>query len=82
MSTENKLISRFKVTIKKQSLASRSNQDGVHKSNTARQWTGEVVHDNNAQKQPQKKALPQLITNISATLIQLKQNCKRKVLDK
>ena len=56
MSTENKLISRFKVTVKKQSLASRSNQDGVHKSNTALQWTGEVVHDNNAQEQPKKKS--------------------------
>ena len=44
------------------------------------------MHDNNTKKHPKnkdnQKELPQLITNISATSLKLKQNSKQRVLDK
>ena len=67
-----------------QSLPSRSNQDGISKSNTAPQLAGTVVHDKNTKEHPKNKVnqkeLPQLITNILATSLKLKQNCKQKYL--
>ena len=66
------------------SLLSRSNQDGISKSNNDPQL-GTVVHDKNTKEHPKKiiqKDLLQLITNISATSLKLKQNSKQSVLDK
>ena len=67
-------------------MPSRSNQDGISKSNTAPQLTGTVVCDKNTKEHPEnkfhQKELPQLITNISATSLKLKQNSKQKVLEK
>ena len=60
-----------------QSLPSRSNQDGISKSNTAPELAGTVVHDKYTKKHPKNKVnqkeLPQLITNLSATSLKLKQ---------
>ena len=38
-----------------QSLASRSNQDGIPKSSTALQLAGTVVHDKNTKERPKNK---------------------------
>ena len=69
-----------------QSLQSRSNQDEISKSNTAPQSAGSaVVHDKNTKEHLKNKVnqkdLPQLITNISATSLKLK-NFVQKVLGK
>ena len=69
-----------------QSLASRSNLDGIPKSNTALQLSGTVVHNKNAKEHPKNKVnereLPWLIANVWATSLRLKENLKQKVLDK
>ena len=69
-----------------QSLQSRSNQDEISKSSTAPQSAGSaVVHDKNTKEHLKNKVnqkdLPQLITNISATSLKLK-NSAQKVLGK
>ena len=59
-----------------QSLASRSNKDGISKSNTAPQLSRTVVNYKNVKEHPKNKVnqkeLPQLIKNISATSLKLK----------
>ena len=59
-----------------QSLPSRSKQDELSKSNTALQSAGTVVHDKNTKEHLKNKSnqndLPQLIRNISATSLKLK----------
>ena len=81
-----KLKQTESLTIKSmtQSLASRSYQGGISKSNTAPQLAGTVVHDKNTKEHPKNKVnqkeLPQLITNILATSLKLKQNFKQKYL--
>ena len=68
-----------------QSLPSRSNQDEFSKLNTAPQSAETVVHDKNTKEhfknKINQKDLPQLITNISATSLKLK-NSAQKVLGK
>ena len=69
-----------------QSLPSRSNQDEFSKSNTAPQSAGSsVVYDKNTKEHLKNKVnqkdLPQLITNISAISLKLK-NSTQKVLGK
>ena len=69
-----------------QSLPSRSNQDELSKSNTAPQSAGSaVVYDKNTKEHVKNKVnqkdLTQLITNISATSLKLK-NSAQKVLGK
>ena len=58
-----------------QSLPSRSNQDGISKSNTAPQLAGTVVHDKNTKEHPKNKVnqkeLLQLIKNISVTSLKI-----------
>ena len=56
-----------------QNLPSRGNQDGISKSNTAKEHPQNKGH---------QKKLSQLITNISTTLPKWKQTSKLKVLDK
>ena len=81
-----KLKQTESLTIKSmiQSLPSRSNQYGISKSNTVPQLAGTVAHDKNTKEHPKNKVnqkeLPQLITNILATSLKLKQNCKQKYL--
>ena len=70
-----------------QILPTRSNQDEFSKSNTAPQSAGTEVHDKNTEVKENlktkvnQKDLPQLITNISATSLKLK-NSAQKVLRK
>ena len=58
-----------------QSLPSRSNQDGISKSNNAPQLTGTVVHDKNTKEhlknKVNQKELLQLIKNISVTSLKI-----------
>ena len=86
-------VSHFKLkqtespTIKSmtQILPSRSNQDKFSKWNTAPQSAGTVVHDKNTKEHLKNKSnqkdLPQLIRNISATSLKLK-NYAQNVLGK
>ena len=57
-----------------QSLASRSNQDRISKSNTAPQLSRTVVNYKNAKEhlKNNQRELPRLIANISATSLELK----------
>ena len=69
-----------------QSLPSRSNQNGISKSNTPPELAGIIVHGKStkghSKNKVNKKELPQLIKTISATSLKLQQNSKQKVLEK
>ena len=64
-----------------QSLPWRSNQDEFSKSNTAPQSAGTVVHDKNTEEHLKNKVnqkdLPQLITNILATSLKLRNSTQK-----
>ena len=64
-----------------QILPTRSNQDEFSKSNTAPQSAGTVVHDKNTEEHLKNKVnqkdLPQLITNILATSLKLRNSTQK-----
>ena len=82
---QKKMDNLFLKEYKKMLKPSRSNQDEFFKSNTAPQSAGTVVHDKNTKEHLKNKVnqkdLTQLITNILATSLKLR-NSTQKVLFK
>ena len=67
------------------SLVSRTNQDGIFKSDTAPQLAETIVTDRNSKEYPKKKVnkkeLPRLNIYILVPSLKLKQNFEQKVLE-